>query len=113
MVGIPWWALPLGTAVLLGLAVAVVAALFALVVRAEKRDREDPIKNPVEHVAELVQREDQVVQNQLSHLLDVKPEWFRPTALRLVLAPTNPPARDAFVPGTRRGIPTIHFSHAG
>jgi hypothetical protein len=110
LLGVSWWVLPLVTVVL---PLVGVGALFATVLYHEKHDKEDPIKTGdahVDHVEKLVEREDQVVQNQLSHLVNVKPDRFRLLTLRLVLGAINLLARYVFVRGTLGGIPTIHFA---
>jgi hypothetical protein len=110
----PWWGLPLA-AVLAGatisLAVAVPVAILArLVLVQERRDAVAEIKVNVAHIERLIQREDKIVQNQLTHLVDIKPQWFRPYALRVVLAAINLLARYVYIRGTLGGIPTIHFA---
>jgi membrane protein implicated in regulation of membrane protease activity len=107
---VPWWALPLATVgLLVGLVVAVVVWRQVLIAK-EKQEDQDEIKINVQHVQKLVEREDHVVQNQLSHLVEVKPGWFRLATLRLVLWAINLLARYLYVTGTLGGIPTIHFA---
>ena len=71
---------------------------------------QDEIKTNVARVRELVAREDQVVQNQLTHLVEVKPSWFRRTTLRAVLWAIDLLAQRVYVHGTLGPIPTIHFA---
>jgi hypothetical protein len=110
---VPWWVLPLGTAGLLGLALTALVVLRQVIVYHEQNDPEDDVKNDdahKEHVESLVQREDNVVQNQLTHLVAIKPQWFRLLTVRLVLWAINLLARYVFVNGTLGSISTIHFA---
>jgi hypothetical protein len=113
LLGAPWWAVPVATVALALLAAAPLVGLFLIVLFHEWNDPEDDIRTDVgqvDHVKVLVQREDQVVQNQLSHLANVKPQLFRARTLRLVLGAINLLARYVYVRGTLGGIPTIHFA---
>jgi hypothetical protein len=104
---IPWWVLPGLTLLAIALPLAVLALLVAV---QEKRDAVDDIKNPVAKVKTLAEREDRLVQNQLSHLVSIKPQWFRRPALWVVLRNINILARYVFIRGSLGGIPTIHFA---
>jgi len=75
-----------------------------------KRDAVDQVISPVGRVKSLAEREDEVVQNQLTHLVDIKPQWFRPIALWVVLKTINFFARYVFIRGDLGHIPTIHFA---
>jgi hypothetical protein len=111
VVPLPWWVLPAVALALLLLAVVLVVLLAVIVIKAEKRDLVvDPIKAQGQHVGKLVQKEDQIVQNQLSHLVNIKPGWYRPLALWVVLTTVNLLARYKYVHGSLGGIPTIHFA---
>ncbi len=77
----------------------------------ELHDDEHPGKPlPDQHLAELIGNEDHVVQNQLTHLVDIKPGLFRLVTLRLVLWAINVLAKYKFNQGSLGGIPTIHFA---
>jgi hypothetical protein len=104
---IAWWVLPVVTALAMLVPVIVLARL---VVVQERRDAVDPIKNPDRKVKAVAEREDHVVQNQLSHLVTIKPQWFRPLALRVVLKGINFLARYWYIKGSLGDIPTIHFA---
>ncbi len=107
---VPWWALPLATlGILLALFLLLVVWRQAVIVR-EKQESEDVVKINVQRVQELVEREDHLVQNQLSHLVEIKPGWFRLATLRLVLGAINVLARYVYIHGSLGGIPTIHFA---
>ncbi len=58
----------------------------------------------------LAQREDFQVQNQLTHLVAVKPGLFRQLLLRLVLASIDLLGRFYFNQGALGGLATIHFA---
>jgi hypothetical protein len=93
------------------LALAVVVAVWWQVLLAQElQESQDEIKTNVARVRELVAREDQVVQNQLTHLVEVKPGWFRRTTLRAVLWAIDLLAQRVYVHGTLGPIPTIHFA---
>ena len=51
-----------------------------------------------------------LVQNQMTHVVNVKPGMFRLALLRGVLATSNFLTHTLFVRGTLGGIPTIHFA---
>jgi hypothetical protein len=57
------------------------------------------------HVAE-----DRVTQNQLTHLVDIKPGWFRLFTVWAVLSVIDALARVYFVRGALGGITSIHFA---
>ncbi|MEM7040531.1 MAG: hypothetical protein AAF570_26445, partial [Bacteroidota bacterium] len=59
---------------------------------------------------ELTTREDYKVQNQITHLVVVKPGFFRQFTLRFVLWAINLLARTVFNKGELGGIPSIHFA---
>jgi hypothetical protein len=104
------WAVPVGTAVVV---LAPLLFLRQVAVVHERRDWQDDINNDAvqrRHVKALVEREDRVVQNQLSHLVNVKPERFRLTILRVVLGVIHLLARYYYVRGELGDIPTIHFA---
>ena len=63
-----------------------------------------------EPVPELKSQEDRVVQNQLTHVVAVKPGIVRRYLLRFVLGSIDKLARNYFNQGDSGGIPTIHFA---
>ncbi|MEP7120300.1 MAG: hypothetical protein ABJE95_05300 [Byssovorax sp.] len=75
----------------------------------EVKDRSDPLERyfPISKLATL---EDQTVQNQLTHLVPIKPGWLRLQALRLVLFSINQLAYYVLNKGQLGGIPSIHFA---
>ncbi len=62
------------------------------------------------HTQKLAQQEDQIVQNQLTHLVEVKPGWFRLFTLKMVLGGIAWLAKYYFNKGKLGNIPTIHFA---
>lgn len=99
-------------AVLLGLAGAAGAYLLALRAR-EKADekRWRPADRPsLEKLRELRGWEDQIVQNQMTHLVPVKPGRLRQATLRTLFAVIDFLARYHYNRGDLGGIPTIHFA---
>jgi len=95
--------------VLLGLGVAAGAAAL-LLRRRERRDRTVIGGDVKERTARLAAREDQIVQNQMSSVINVKPGLFRSLTLRTVLAFIDLAARVEAVEGRLAGIPSIHFA---
>jgi hypothetical protein len=59
---------------------------------------------------ELARREDRVVQNQLSSVINIKPGFIRSATLRTVLFAINFLARYVFFRGSLGSIPSIHFA---
>jgi hypothetical protein len=59
---------------------------------------------------ELAEREDRVVQNQLSSVILIKPGRIRAATLRTVLAAIDTLARYVFYKGSLGSIPSIHFA---
>jgi hypothetical protein len=79
----------------------------------EKRDLQTDAKideDLVKHIRTLTRSEDHVVQNQLTHLVDIKPGRLRLATLRVFLAIINWVARFFQRDGQLGGIPTIHFA---
>jgi hypothetical protein len=54
-------------------------------------------------------REHQPVQNQLSHVVVIKPGWFRQTTLKIVLKIMNFGGRYVYNQGSLLGVSTLHF----
>jgi hypothetical protein len=61
------------------------------------------------HVRAVAAREDQIVQNQMTHVVSVKPGWFRRASLRLVLALLDFGGRNVYNQGELFGVSTLHF----
>ena len=103
---------------LLALALLPLVPLIALTVillmrqirRAEERDMSIAYERPVHDVSQQFRFEDRVMQNQLTHLVDVKPGRFRLVILWLALAAIDGLARLYYVHGELGGITTIHFA---
>ncbi len=62
-----------------------------------------------ENIRAVTVREDHIVQNQLSHVVEVKPGWVRRAALGAVLPVLNFGARHIYNQGTLFGVSTLHF----
>jgi hypothetical protein len=91
----------------------VVAIPWYAVLRAkEKRDAADRNTRPVHDDKGLARDEDHdgVRQNQLTHVVDIKPGWFRLQTLRFVLLAIDVIARVYSVRGDLGGIVSIHFA---
>jgi hypothetical protein len=103
---------------LLALALLPVLPLIAVTVillmrqirRAEEGDMAIAYERPVHDVSNQFRFEDRVMQNQLTHLVDVKPGRFRLVILWLSLASIDALARLYYVHGELGGITTIHFA---
>jgi hypothetical protein len=86
--------------------------LWRAIKRAELRDLDIAYHRPVHDDARHHDREDQanVVQNQLTHVVDIKPGWVRFATVRIVLFAIDLLARVHFVHGKLGGITSIHFA---
>ncbi len=99
----------LGAAALAGLGKAAADTLH----RHEDADRKvwkETTPPTLEHLRELRVWEDHKVQNQMTHVVPIKPGRFRRTALNVVLAAIDFLARFHWNRGDLGGIPTIHFA---
>lgn len=76
----------------------------------ERRDRAIDDTRPVHDDRRHARREDNVRQNQLTHLVAIKPGWFRYATLRFVLFAIDVIARVHAVRGHLGGITSIHFA---
>lgn len=78
----------------------------------EEKDKAQYVPSPnlANEIKALNQREDYRVQNQITHLVNVKPGWVRQFALRLMLYLINVLARLWFNKGSLAGIRSIHFA---
>jgi len=84
--------------------------LYVLLWLRERSDAYDDVIDELPGIRELAEREDFQVQNQLTHVVDLKPGIFRQQALRLVLWVIDLLARYQFNQGALGGITTIHFA---
>jgi hypothetical protein len=107
---------PLRPLRLLGGAAIGVAALPLLVpallaVRwKERSDPESPDLTIPDAALALMTREDLQVQNQLTHLAEMRPGWLRSVSVKVVLGAINFLARELFTRGNLGGISSIHFA---
>lgn len=69
----------------------------------EDRDRIDRNIEEVTHI------EDEIVQNQLSHVVNIKPGWLRLVTLKIVLKIMNFGGRRIYNQGGLFGVRTLHF----
>ncbi len=85
--------------------------IWAIILRhKEKTDKEFSRTRYDKRAKELAAREDKVVQNQMTNLVDMKPGRFRLFTLKLVFTLVEVAARYFFTNGKLGGIPTIHFA---
>lgn len=99
----------LGAAALVGLGKAAVSAMH----RHEDAERDawqETTPPTLEHLRELRVWEDHKGQNQMTHVVPVKPGRFRRATLNFVLAAVDLLARYKWNRGDLGGIPTIHFA---
>ena len=83
---------------------------YLLLRRHEERDKPERIDRPVHAEPDLIAAEDRIVQNQLTHIVDLKPGPFRYFTQRVVLFAIDQLARVEFVHGNLGGITSIHFA---
>jgi hypothetical protein len=92
------------------------AAIFALLIRLrELTERDDDGAHhepPVAALTTLKSREDRrrLVQNQLTHVVAIKPGWFRMLSLKVVLWSIDFLAKHFYNRGALGGIPSIHYA---
>jgi hypothetical protein len=106
------------TLVLLGVAVLLLVTVLApftigwylTLRRREQTDKPDRAIRAVHGLPDLIAVEDRIVQNQLTHLVDLKPGVFRYFTQRVVLLAIDQLARIIFVNGNLGGITSIHFA---
>lgn len=70
---------------------------------------DDPRRRLDENIRAVTEREDQQVQNQLSHVVEVKPGWLRAAVLALILPVLDFGARRIYNQGDLLGVRTLHF----
>jgi Dyp-type peroxidase family len=62
------------------------------------------------HIDQVSEDEDLFLQNELTHLVDLKPGWLRPGLIRLVFLALGFLARNLYNKGKLGSIPSIHFA---
>lgn len=109
---VAWIYTPLWSAVLTALVLFFFGFWFWRLRVEEERERREykPFANVSDHIAHLNRREDFRVQNQITHLVDIKPGWVRQFAVRAFLSIIGLLARLVFNKGSLAGIRSIHFA---
>jgi len=109
---IAWIYIPVWSAISSVLVVGFFAFWFWRLRVLEKRDAAAfvPYANVSAEILKMNKREDYRVQNQITHLVTIKPGWVRQFALRTVLFLINILARTMFNKGNLAGIRSIHFA---
>lgn len=116
--GLGFWLRKWSTLILIGVAVVLLATVFLPVTvwwyltlrKHEKRDKPEVFNRAVHGMPDLIAAEDRIVQNQLTHIVDLKPGFFRYFTQRVVLFAIDQLARVVFVHGELGGISSIHFA---
>jgi hypothetical protein len=78
--------------------------------RAQAKEPVEPIDRPVHGKETAIVQEDHIRQNQLTHIVDLKPGWFRRMNLDIVMTVIESEARTTYVHGDLGGISSIHFA---
>ncbi|MDN5217148.1 hypothetical protein QQ020_34065 [Fulvivirgaceae bacterium BMA12] len=104
-----WWLLPLAIPILLVVAIVCVIPLLILEMSDDKRQHSQKSSGS-DQTKRFTEMEDRIVQNQLTHLVEIKPGWFRLMMLKLVLNGIAYLAKVIFNGGRLGGIPTIHYA---
>ncbi len=109
------WTLQRVLAVAAGLVVLpfllVILGPWLLALRSHEEAEPAPTYDRPVHDDHLMQvAEDRVTQNQLTHVVDIKPGWFRLFTVWAVLSVIDLLARAYFVNGALGGITSIHFA---
>ncbi len=107
-----FWPVFIVAILILGLPVALFFGLVKLKEGKESEDTNDHEEAEQGELTILKNREDRrkLVQNQLTHLVEIKPGWFRMTTLKIVLWAIDFLARHYFNRGLLGGIPSIHYA---
>jgi hypothetical protein len=100
----------LGAIVVLPLALLVVGPWLVALRYREKTDPSPTYHRPVHDDNRFALAEDRFTQNQLTHVVDIKPGWFRLFTVWAVLTVIDVLARVYFVDGQLGGINSIHFA---
>lgn len=77
---------------------------------AQESEPVEDIDRPVHGKDVAIIQEDKIRQNQLTHIVDVKPGWFRRMNLDIVMSFIEAEARGKYVHGDLGGISSIHFA---
>ena len=93
-----------------GLILLAAVAYLGWLRRREKRDAQDPPVTDYDHVAKLAQKEDRIVQNQMTSVTTVKAGWLRSATLYAVLWVIDLAGRYVYTSGKLGSIPSIHFA---
>lgn len=96
---------------ILGLFIPLLLIYLIILRRHELKDaiQEEKYSN-LESTTELKAQEDKIIQNQLTHLVDIKPGKFRLFTLKMILGGIYFLARNYFNKGRLGNISTIHFA---
>ncbi|HKV38161.1 MAG TPA: hypothetical protein VJX67_03030, partial [Blastocatellia bacterium] len=105
-----WVPLPLIARLILFFAPLLLLGIYAIWLRVlERKDQQISVKFVTIDDA-IFHRENRQVQNQLTHLVDIKPGLFRLFTLKVVLGVINFAAKFYYYKGLLGSIPTIHFA---
>jgi hypothetical protein len=97
--------------VLIGLVLPFVLIFLFILRKHEEKDAIQEEKySDLSETAELKADEDKIVQNQLTHLVEIKPGWFRLFTLKFVLNAIYFLAKNHYNKGRLGNIATIHFA---
>ena len=108
--GISWFHLWGVVGYAVGLILILLACLLLFLRRKELTDKVAIHSISSSALKELLDREDYIVQNQITHLVNIKPGKLRLFLLKLVLRSINILARIWYNQGNLGGIPSIHFA---
>lgn len=103
---------PIVTAAILAVKVLTIAWWFKTLHAHERRDAANfqPPPRDSSKVSSLLDREDFKVQNQITHLVTIRPGFFRQSTIRFILSAIQLLAWTVFNKGNLGGIPSIHFA---
>jgi hypothetical protein len=94
---------------LIGGVVVLLAGIAPFLIQ-ERREAKDLNRGTGRVDPRLFRSEDRFLQNHLTTLVDIKPGWYRLTALKLSLRLVNFLAKYRYITGDLGGIPSIHFA---
>jgi hypothetical protein len=104
-----WKILGMITLILLG-AIGVFYIALRIKEKSDDQIEVQPDASLVSRISDLTKQEDFTTQNQLTHLVEIKPGWFRLMTLNFVLWAINLLAIYKYNKGKLGNIPTIHFA---
>lgn len=112
LIGLAFFLAPQVTGFILATLVTGIAVWIIQLRKHEAMDSRSftPMKDNSDKLRWLTTREDFQVQNQLTHLVTIKPGLFRAFTVRFVLGAINLLARIFYNQGSLGGIPSIHFA---